>query len=140
MSSKKYIEPYPIKAKLLAWSELNVNEVDMILNVFKNSNLNEINIFLENFLNLNPKTLKEKALMDLHYYAIKFALNQSFSKIQLSAFVSIVRALHRANQETPFDNYNHIMIYFENLMICHTVKVGLRMKFQLRTKFHLGTF
>ncbi len=44
MSNQKYNEPHAIKAKLLAWSELNVNEVDMILYVFKSHNLNEINL------------------------------------------------------------------------------------------------
>jgi hypothetical protein len=44
MSYPKYNEPYAVKARLLAWSELNVNEVDMILYVFKSHNINEINL------------------------------------------------------------------------------------------------
>ena len=42
MEYPKYTEPYPLKAKLLAWSELNINEIDMIFYMFKSRSLEEI--------------------------------------------------------------------------------------------------
>lgn len=47
---------------------------------------------------LNSDSPREKILIDLHYYAIKFAIENSFSKIQISSFASIIRSIHRANQ------------------------------------------
>ena len=134
--SFKYSVPRPLKAKLLAWTELNINEVDMLINLFHNGSNNEIYRLIKNFLSLFNKNLniciiyiyilksvfkalfiyiilsyleknfdlnpssrpKDKILIDLHYYALKFAFANNFSKIQISSFVSIVRALHRANQ------------------------------------------
>lgn len=122
--SRKYSVPCPLKAKLLAWTELNINEVDMLINLFHNgSNNNEIYSFLEKNFDLNSSSRpKDKILIDLHYYALKFAFANNFSKIQISSFVSILRALHRANQETPFDNYDHLLRYFQDLVICHSIK------------------
>jgi len=47
---------------------------------------------------LNSNSPREKILIDLHYYAIKFAIDSNFSKIQISTFISIIRSIHRANQ------------------------------------------
>jgi len=52
---------------------------------------------LENLFNINSSTQRGKILIDLHYYAIKFAIEKNLSKIQLSAFVSIIREIHKAN-------------------------------------------
>lgn len=35
-------ESYPPKAKLLAWSELNLNEVESTIAVFRSNSLNDI--------------------------------------------------------------------------------------------------
>lgn len=42
MYGNKYVEPYAPKAKLLAWSELNVNEVDHILQISHNQTASEL--------------------------------------------------------------------------------------------------
>lgn len=42
-SCYKYITPHPLKAKLLAWSELNINEVDLLTSLFQNNSNNDIN-------------------------------------------------------------------------------------------------
>ena len=39
---RKYKEPYILKAQLLAWSEFNINEIDLFISVFKTENNNEI--------------------------------------------------------------------------------------------------
>lgn len=120
--SKRYTSPYALKPKLLAWSELNLHEVETIINLFQNQSTNDCYNYLERHFSLNSTRFREKILLDLHYFAIKFAVVQcSFSKIQVSAFISIIRALHKANQETPFDNYNYLLDYFRGLMICHSV-------------------
>jgi hypothetical protein len=44
--SFKYIVPYQPKAKLLAWKELNINEVDILTNLFVyNGSSSDINRF-----------------------------------------------------------------------------------------------
>jgi hypothetical protein len=44
--SFKYIVPYQPKAKLLAWKELNINEVDILTNLFLyNGSSSDINRF-----------------------------------------------------------------------------------------------
>lgn len=40
--SIKYTAPYPLKAKLLAWKELNINEVDILTNLYHNGSNNDI--------------------------------------------------------------------------------------------------
>lgn len=40
--SVRLIEPYQLKPKLLAWSELNVNEVDLLLTSFRSSSIYDI--------------------------------------------------------------------------------------------------
>jgi hypothetical protein len=43
---RKIQEPYLLKAKLLAWSEFNINEIDLFISVFKTDNCKEIYRFL----------------------------------------------------------------------------------------------
>lgn len=122
--SQKIQEPYHPKAKLLAWSEFNLSDIDRFLLIFKSANSKEIYPFLEKILDLNSSYLKPKILLDLHYYALKFAIENKFSKIQISSFLSILRALHKANYETPFDNYQLALKYFNELIICHSIQVN----------------
>lgn len=70
----------------------------------------------------NPK---DQILLDLYYYSLKFAIENDFSKIAISSFLSIIRSLHRVNEQNPFDNYSSLVKYFFELMICHSVKVIL---------------
>lgn len=51
---------------------------------------------------LNMSEPRGQILLDLHYYAIKFAIDNDFSKIQISSFISIIRSLHRVNQGLKF--------------------------------------
>lgn len=93
-------------------------------NYFKKNEI--FNFFIENsfiaqLFQLRSTIPQEKILLDLHYYAIKFAIENNFSKVQLSSFVSIIRSLHIMNQETPFDNYEQILEYFHKSIICHSV-------------------
>ena len=53
---------------------------------------------LEKIFNLNSQNLKEKILVDLYYYAIKLCVENNLAEIQISSFISIIRALHKANQ------------------------------------------
>ena len=56
MSQRKYIEPHPLKAKLLAWSEFNTNEIDMLISVFKAQPVHEVyKYFLFMHVTYNPK-------------------------------------------------------------------------------------
>ena len=40
--SPRYVEPYELKAKLLAWTELNVNEVDLLLQMKRSQTPSEL--------------------------------------------------------------------------------------------------
>lgn len=91
----------------------SLKRLNYILNIhLKNSCLEKVFD-----LNLSSRP-KDKILVDLHYYALKFAFANSFSKIQISSFVSILRALHRANQGL-FYSYIYIHIYIiSSLVFC----------------------
>ncbi len=77
---------------------------------------------MERIFELSSARIRDKILLDLHYFALKFAICEcGFGKIQISSFVSIIRALHKYNQETPFDNFKILLGYFHDLMICHSI-------------------
>ena len=40
--SPRYVEPYELKAKLLAWTELNVNEVDLLIQMKRSQTPSEL--------------------------------------------------------------------------------------------------
>lgn len=122
--SLKIQEPYHPKAKILTWTEFNIADIDQFLMIFQSNMANEIYPYLEKMLDLNSSYLKPKILLDLHYYALRFAINNKLSKIQISTFLSILRAIHKANEETPFENYDIIIKYFNQLIICHSIQVN----------------
>lgn len=123
--SLKIQEPYHPKAKILSWTEFNVADIDRFLLIFQSANANEIYPYLEKMLELNSSYLKPKILLDLHYYALRFAINNKFNKLQISSFLSILRSVHKVNEETPFENYDIIIKYFNQLMICHSIQVDI---------------
>jgi hypothetical protein len=71
--SRKYSVPCPLKAKLLAWTELNINEVDMLINLFHNgSNNNEIYRLIKIFFVYLFKILKSYSLSFLSVIYLLF--------------------------------------------------------------------
>ncbi len=72
--------------------------------------------FLEKFFDLSTARPRERIMIDLYYYATKFAIENNFTKIQISSFISILRAIHRANQGIDL-NWIQIMSYFKSIKI-----------------------
>ncbi|ELU07033.1 hypothetical protein CAPTEDRAFT_224982 [Capitella teleta] len=68
------------------------------------------------------ENMKNAILLDLYYYTLQFAKENSFTKEQTSAFFSIVKQTHEMAVETPFGNVDHCFRYFRELVLCHSVK------------------
>ena len=61
-------------------------------------------------------------LLDLYFYTIQFAMDNEFSKDQISAAFSIVKKTFEVCVETPFGNLDQTYDCFKNLILCHSVK------------------
>ena len=59
---------------------------------------------------------------DLYAYGVIFARKNSYSPIQLSTLISILKRVHEACTCTPFDNLDITMKMFQELMVKHSVQ------------------
>lgn len=72
-------------------------------------------------LNMNLNDKKDLILIDKYYYLIKFALSNSFNKIQINALISIIKRTHDLAIETSFGNLDETFDYFKSLVLVYGV-------------------
>ncbi|XP_033108501.1 coiled-coil domain-containing protein 189-like [Anneissia japonica] len=148
MSSEvpKVSQPQVHTARICIWADLKTTHLDLIM---KCTSMEEIQRFLAETFDLTDwqENYRSGILLDLFYYAIQFALDNQFTKEQISAFFSIVKKTHDVCTETPFDNLELCYDYFKELILCHAVKrppwsINIFSPEQVRlvTDYVLGTY
>ncbi|CAD5119122.1 DgyrCDS7766 [Dimorphilus gyrociliatus] len=119
--SNRLIQPRSHRAKILVWADLTVNDMDLLEGCKAPDDIKrELCTIFQLTDGIDPE--KTEVLLDLYYYAIIFSRENSFSKAQTSALISIIKATHDVCTETPFGNVNETFSYFKDLILCHSVK------------------
>ncbi|XP_024518578.1 coiled-coil domain-containing protein 189-like isoform X1 [Selaginella moellendorffii] len=79
-------------AECLAWRDLSHKE---LAHIFDDSETpSDVRRHLGEAMKLNDGSICSEILLDLHYGSLYFAQEQGFSLEKMSAFVSIVKAIH----------------------------------------------
>ena len=114
--------PRDLKAKVLIWNDIAVENLSEINSKWES--VVEVKDFLASLFNLeNYKENKpETVLVDLYYYSLQFSKQSNFSLEQTSALFSIIKSIHEAAIETPFNNLPQCYKYMKDLILCHSVK------------------
>jgi len=114
--------PRDLKAKVMIWSDLTIENI-LELNA-KWSNVHEVKEYLAGCFNLETykDNKQETVLIDLYYYTLQFCRKSRFSSEQTSALFSIIKSIHEAAVETPFNNLPQCYKYMKDLILCHSVK------------------
>ena len=60
--------------------------------------------------------------LDMYIYAFLFGVKQEFSSAQLSTLLGIVKRLHAKCISTVFDNQGHVLQFFQQMMVQHSVR------------------
>lgn len=112
--------PSTLKPSVCIWEDLNTGQLDRIDTCTTSEDVKGI---LAEMFNLQDyrEDLKMGIIIDLFYYTLQFAKENSFSQEQTSAFFSIVKRVHMANIDTPFGNIEAVYTYFKELLFCHSV-------------------
>ncbi|XP_012939007.1 coiled-coil domain-containing protein 189 [Aplysia californica] len=116
----KINQPKRHKAKIAVWADLSVDAVDRLNESLNADHIKQVlaDIFmLDNY----KDSLKIGIIMDLYYYTLQYARQQSFSPEKTSAFFSIIKKVFEVCIETPFGNLDHTFEYFKDLIHCHSV-------------------
>ncbi|XP_042364197.1 coiled-coil domain-containing protein 189, partial [Plectropomus leopardus] len=61
-------------------------------------------------------------LLELYVQMVLFCRKCSFKREQTSALLSIIKALHEANTETPLNNIEQCFKYCKELLLCHSIR------------------
>jgi len=65
---------------------------------------------------------RSEVLLDLYYHAVQFTRDNCFNKEQTACFLSVLRQVHDACVETPFDNMCECYKFLQGLVLCHSVQ------------------
>ena len=114
--------PHDLKAKVMIWNDLtleNLLELDV-----KWHNVNDVKEYLASIFNLETfkDNKQETVLIDLYYYTLQFSRKSNFTSEQTSALFSVIKSIHEAAVETPFNNLPQCYKYMKDLILCHSVK------------------
>ena len=111
--------PRDLKAKVLIWEDLTIDDVSDLFQKWEDATAVK-NTLIERFHLENQK--QHVVVLDLYYYCLQFCKQSKFSVEQSSAVFSIVKNIHEAAIETPFNNLSHCYKYMKDLILCHSVK------------------
>ncbi|XP_015201683.2 cilia- and flagella-associated protein 119 isoform X2 [Lepisosteus oculatus] len=114
--------PRPLKPRVLLWADLSYADME---EVEAAQTTEELQRALGRALALQLSRPSDSILADMYLYAVLFCRERQFNREQTSVLVSIVRALHLANTETPLNNMEYCFNYFTELVLCHCVRVRL---------------
>ena len=105
------------KPSLGVWTDVSKHNVDKIINSETSS---QLHICVQNVMQL-PDSMQGQILCDMYISAIKFAKLHSFTPLQISTFMSILKQVHNVCTSTPFGNFEDTFLYFKELMLLHSV-------------------
>jgi hypothetical protein len=109
------------KAKISVWADLSVTDMDCLDQVTTTEGMRSelAQIFhLEDYC----ENKRNSILLDLYFYAVKFARDNFFSREQTSAFFSIIKRTHEVCIETPYGNFEQCFYYFKEMVLCHAIR------------------
>ena len=137
------------KAKIELFKLLNLNDLAVLLTCFdieSNSETNSEFLYDQPILNVRPKSSidkkneyktfcrlishqlrlnyedkQTKIIIDQYYYLVKFSLENSFNKEQISCLLTILKNTHDLAVDTSFGNLDETFDYFKNSMLIHSV-------------------
>lgn len=105
------------KPALGVWVDVSKHDVDKILGSATSS---QLRLCVEAIMEL-PDSMQGQILCDMYISAIKFAKLHSFSPLQISTLMSILKQVHAVCTSTPFGNFQDTFLYFKELMLLHSV-------------------
>ncbi len=137
------------KAKIELFKLLNLNDLAVLLTCFdieSNSETNSEFLYVQPILNVRPKSSfdkkneyktfsrlishqlrlnyedkQTKIIIDQYFYLVKFSLENSFNKEQISCLLTILKNTHDLAVDTSFGNLDETFDYFKNSMLIHSV-------------------
>ncbi|KAM4715302.1 cilia- and flagella-associated protein 119 [Anableps anableps] len=111
--------PRDLKAKLLLWSDITYNDMELIEQI---QSIPDLESALCAMLGVDLPEPKKEVLLELYVQTVLFCREHNFNKEQTSALMSIIKSIHEANIETPFNNLEQCLKYCNDLLLCHSVR------------------
>ncbi|XP_015237873.1 PREDICTED: coiled-coil domain-containing protein C16orf93 homolog [Cyprinodon variegatus] len=65
---------------------------------------------------------KKEVLLELYVQTVYFCREHNLNKEQTSTLLSIIKSIHEANTETPFNNSRECLKYCHDLLLCHSIR------------------
>lgn len=106
-----------IKPALRVWADVSKHDIDRIL---LSATSSQLRLSVESVMQL-PNSMQGQILCDMYISAIKFAKLSSFTPLQVSTLMSILKQVHTVCTSTPFGNFEATFLYFKELMLLHSV-------------------
>ncbi|XP_033963593.1 cilia- and flagella-associated protein 119 isoform X2 [Pseudochaenichthys georgianus] len=114
--------PQALKPKLMLWTDVNYHDMEEIE---KMQSIPDLESALCRVFGVDLPEPKRGVLLELYVQTVLFCRECNFKKEQTSALLSIIKATHEANVETPLNNIEQCFKYCKELLLCHSVRLKL---------------
>ncbi|KAJ4940420.1 hypothetical protein JOQ06_026723 [Pogonophryne albipinna] len=111
--------PQALKPKLMLWTDVNYHDMEEIE---KMQSIPDLESALCRVFGVDLPEPKRGVLLELYVQTVLFCRECNFKKEQTSALLSIIKATHEANIETPLNNIEQCFKYCKELLLCHSVR------------------
>ncbi|KAL3051284.1 hypothetical protein OYC64_001531 [Pagothenia borchgrevinki] len=111
--------PQALKPKLMLWTDVNYHDMEEIE---KMQSIPDLESALCRVFGVDLPEPKRGVLLELYVQTVFFCRECNFKKEQTSALLSIIKATHEANIETPLNNIEQCFKYCKELLLCHSVR------------------
>ncbi|KAI9531778.1 hypothetical protein NQZ68_038171 [Dissostichus eleginoides] len=111
--------PQALKPKLMLWTDVNYHDMEEIE---KMQSIPDLERALCRVFGVDLPEPKRGVLLELYVQMVLFCRECNFKKEQTSALLSIIKATHEANIETPLNNIEQCFKYCKELLLCHSVR------------------
>ncbi|XP_069011945.1 cilia- and flagella-associated protein 119 [Embiotoca jacksoni] len=111
--------PQARKAKIMLWTHVSYHDMEEI---DKSQSTPDLESVLCSVFGVDLPEPKRGVLLELYVQTVIFCREQSFSKEQTSALLSVIKSIHEVNIETPLNNIEQCFTYCKELLLCHSVR------------------
>ncbi|XP_010770439.1 cilia- and flagella-associated protein 119 [Notothenia coriiceps] len=103
----------------MLWTDVNYHDMEEIE---KMHSIPDLESALCRVFGVDLPEPKRGVLLELYVQTVLFCRECNYKKEQTSALLSIIKATHEVNIETPLNNIEQCFKYCKELLLCHSVR------------------
>lgn len=112
---------FPVR--ICSWQDISFSDAEQLLDLSADAEQLQAHLASRLAGGRSGKADRQSMIeLDMFTYAVLFCKKNGFSHEQLSAFFTVLKAVHSMCISTPYDNLQDTFVYFRDLLLRHSVQ------------------